>query len=56
MPFNINNVDVTVSANVIFGVTSAVLTGLLPPSVLDDLDLQVISLLCARSVCFMLFC
>ncbi|XP_071109277.1 uncharacterized protein [Haliotis cracherodii] len=44
MPFNINNVDVTVSANTIYGITSAILTGLLHPQILDDQDVQKIYL------------
>ncbi|XP_067659668.1 uncharacterized protein [Haliotis asinina] len=44
MPFNINNVDVTVSANTIYGITSAILTGLLHPKILDDVDVQKIYL------------
>ncbi|XP_046335266.1 uncharacterized protein LOC124117416 isoform X3 [Haliotis rufescens] len=42
MPFNINNVDVTVSANTIYGITSAILTGLLHPQILDDQDVQLL--------------
>lgn len=41
MPFNVNNVDVTVAANGIYGLTNGVLSGLLPSSVLEDLDIQV---------------
>ncbi|PVD26733.1 hypothetical protein C0Q70_14411 [Pomacea canaliculata] len=36
MPFEINNVDVTVSANVVNGLTTAVLSGLLPADSLDE--------------------
>ncbi|GFS15835.1 hypothetical protein ElyMa_006780600 [Elysia marginata] len=36
MPFNVNNVDITVCANTVFGITSGVLSGLLPHSVLED--------------------
>ncbi|CAL1548907.1 unnamed protein product, partial [Lymnaea stagnalis] len=36
MPFQLNNVDVTVSANTIFGMTSAVLSGLVNPQILND--------------------
>ncbi|XP_035824372.1 uncharacterized protein LOC101854700 [Aplysia californica] len=36
MPFQINNVDATVAANTVFGITSAVLNGLVSPKVLDD--------------------
>ncbi|KAK3776415.1 hypothetical protein RRG08_023768 [Elysia crispata] len=44
MPFNINNVDVTVAADVVFGLTSAVLSGLLDKSALDDKELAQIYL------------
>lgn len=44
MPFNVNNVDVTVAANGIYGLTNGVLSGLLPSSVLEDLDIQQIYL------------
>ncbi|XP_076463625.1 uncharacterized protein LOC143295856 isoform X2 [Babylonia areolata] len=36
MPFQMNNVDVTVSANAIYGLTASVLSGTLPSSVLTD--------------------
>ena len=36
MPFQMNNVDVTVAANAIYGITASVLSGVLPASVLDD--------------------
>ena len=35
MPLQVNNVDVTVAANAVYGLTASVLTGLLPASVLD---------------------
>ncbi|XP_076465682.1 uncharacterized protein LOC143297295 [Babylonia areolata] len=35
MPLQVNNVDITVAANAIYGITASVLSGLLPPSVLD---------------------
>lgn len=41
MPFEINNVDVTVSANVVNGLTTAVLSGLLPADTLDEPLLKV---------------
>ncbi|ESO84294.1 hypothetical protein LOTGIDRAFT_236277 [Lottia gigantea] len=44
MPFNINNVDVTVSANVIYGITSSVLSGVVSPSILNDTGIQQILL------------
>ncbi|KAK7104725.1 hypothetical protein V1264_019392 [Littorina saxatilis] len=36
MPFTMNNVDVTVAANTVYGLTSAVLSGVLPADILDD--------------------
>ncbi|KAL8564292.1 hypothetical protein ACOMHN_050903 [Nucella lapillus] len=36
MPYQMNNVDVTVSANAIYGLTASVLSGLLPASLLED--------------------
>ncbi|XP_014783392.1 uncharacterized protein LOC106878628 [Octopus bimaculoides] len=44
MPFNVNNVDCAVAANTIYGITSGVLSGLLPASILDDPDIQQIYL------------
>jgi hypothetical protein len=41
MPFNVNNVDITVAANTIYGLTNGIIAGLLPMSVLDDPDIQV---------------
>jgi len=35
MPFQINNVDVTVAANAVYGLTGAVLSGLLPQDCID---------------------
>nr|KAG5712874.1 hypothetical protein BaRGS_007471 [Batillaria attramentaria] len=40
MPFQVNNVDVTVAANAVYGITASVLSGLLPPSVLQDPQLR----------------
>jgi len=40
MPFEINNVDATVAANTIFGMTSAITSGLVSPTVLDDPDIE----------------
>ena len=42
MPFNTNNIDLTVSANVIYGLTSAVLRGLGDPKEWFDLEVQMI--------------
>ncbi|XP_041377659.1 uncharacterized protein LOC121390025 [Gigantopelta aegis] len=44
MPFGINNVDVTVAANFMYGVTSSVLSGLQSLSILDDKQIQQIFL------------
>lgn len=41
MPFNVNNVDITVAANAIYGLTNGILTGLVPMSVMEDPDIQV---------------
>ena len=41
MPFDINNIDVTVAANGIFGTTSAILDGLVEAKILDDAELKV---------------
>ncbi|KAL8575183.1 hypothetical protein ACOMHN_042493 [Nucella lapillus] len=35
MPLQVNNVDITVSANALYGLTASVLAGLLPPTILD---------------------
>ena len=40
MPFFVNNVDVTVAANTLNGLTSALLTGLFTPADFDS-DVQV---------------
>ena len=42
MPFNSNNIDLTVSSNVIYGLTSAVLAGLGDPNKWFDADTQMI--------------
>ena len=41
MPFNINNIDVTVAANGVFGTTSAILNGLVDAKILDDPEIRV---------------
>ena len=41
MPFNVNNVDVTVSANAVSGLTSALLSGLVDKNILDDPEIAV---------------
>ena len=41
MPFNINNIDVTVAANSVFGTTSAILNGLVEADILDDPGIKV---------------
>ena len=40
MPFNVNNVDLTVAANVIYGITAAILNDMQNPSDWFDKDLQ----------------
>jgi hypothetical protein len=40
MPFTINNVDVTVSANVVYGITASLLSGIVDKAIFDA-DLQV---------------
>ena len=48
MPFNVNNVDVTVAANVIYGITVAAVTNMTEhPTSLIDADVEV----CQPSVC-----
>ncbi|XP_062587918.1 uncharacterized protein LOC134249593 [Saccostrea cucullata] len=44
MPFNVNNVDITVAANAIYGLTNGVLSGILPKSVMEDPEIQQIYL------------
>ncbi|KAL5016712.1 hypothetical protein ScPMuIL_006301 [Solemya velum] len=44
MPFNINNVDLVVTANSIFGITNAILSGLLEATLLEDPEVQKIYL------------
>ena len=41
MPFNINNIDVTVAANGVYGTTSAILNGLIEAKILDDPEIRV---------------
>lgn len=41
MPFNINNIDVTVAANGVYGTTSAILNGLVDVEILDDPEIMV---------------
>ena len=40
MPFDINNIDVSVAANGVFGTTSAILNGLVDADILDDSDIR----------------
>ena len=42
MPFNLNNVDLTVSANVLYGLTAAVLSDLDNPELWFDADVQML--------------
>ncbi|GFN84641.1 hypothetical protein PoB_001114700 [Plakobranchus ocellatus] len=44
MPFQANNVDITVCANTVFGITSAVLSGMIPSNVLEDPEIAQIYL------------
>ncbi|BFZ24725.1 hypothetical protein BsWGS_27764 [Bradybaena similaris] len=39
MPHNVNNVDVVVCANTVYGITASVLSGLVSPAVLQDADI-----------------
>ena len=42
MPFNINNVDITVAANAVYGITMMALTDLVDdPTTLIDADVEV---------------
>ena len=41
MPFDVNNIDVTVAANGIFGTTSAILSGLVDAKILNDAEIRV---------------
>ncbi|XP_033764341.1 LOW QUALITY PROTEIN: uncharacterized protein LOC117345375 [Pecten maximus] len=43
-PGNVNNVDITVAANALFGITNSILTGLVTAEVLEDPDMQQIYL------------
>ncbi|XP_055954817.1 uncharacterized protein LOC126827310 [Patella vulgata] len=52
MPFNVNNVDCTVAANTIFGITSAVLNGLLQVNIFSDVALQKVYLDTASMIAF----
>ncbi|KAL5005812.1 hypothetical protein ScPMuIL_016970 [Solemya velum] len=44
MPYNINNIDVVVMANSIYGITHGILSGLLDATLLDDEDIEQIYL------------
>ncbi|XP_046558576.1 uncharacterized protein LOC124267646 [Haliotis rubra] len=52
MPFNVNNIDVTVCANFLFGVTNGIINGLFEPSILDDPDIMNIYNDTARMIAF----
>uniref|UniRef100_K1R5M9 Uncharacterized protein n=1 Tax=Magallana gigas TaxID=29159 RepID=K1R5M9_MAGGI len=41
-PSDVNNVDVTVSANALYGITNGILSGLVTTEVLEDPEIQVI--------------
>lgn len=40
-PGDVNNVDVTVSANALYGITNSILSGLVTTEVLEDPEIQV---------------
>lgn len=44
MPFNVNNVDITVSANFVFGVVICTITGLCDEHIDDDIQVRVMCL------------
>ncbi|XP_067658558.1 uncharacterized protein [Haliotis asinina] len=52
MPFNVNNIDVTVCANFIFGVTNGIINGLFQPSLLDDPEIMQIYNDTSRMIAF----
>ncbi|XP_046380058.2 uncharacterized protein LOC124151576 [Haliotis rufescens] len=52
MPYNINNIDVTVCANFIFGVTNGIINGLFQPSLLDDPEIMQIYNDTSRMIAF----
>lgn len=54
MPFDINNIDVTVAANGVFGITSAILNGLVDVEVLDDPEINQIYLNTSSLIAFMI--
>jgi len=41
IPGNVNNVDITVAANALNGITNSILSGLVTAEVLEDPDMQV---------------
>ena len=49
MPFQINNVDVTVAANTIYGITAGVLSNIFSITVLDD---PIIKVRCPKQLCW----
>ncbi|KAK3104440.1 hypothetical protein FSP39_002073 [Pinctada imbricata] len=51
-PGNINNVDITVSANALFGITNAILTGLVTSEVLEDPEVQQIYMNTSTMIAF----
>ena len=51
MPFNINNVDITVAANAVYGITMTALTDLVDdPAALIDADVEVCWYFCHLSM------
>ncbi|XP_060072158.1 uncharacterized protein LOC132552031 [Ylistrum balloti] len=51
-PGNVNNVDITVAANALFGITNSILTGLVTAEVLEDPDMQQIYLNTTSMIAF----
>ncbi|KAK6985584.1 hypothetical protein BgiMline_015171 [Biomphalaria glabrata] len=54
MPFQLNNVDVTVAANTIYGITSSILSGLVSPDVLADPVLEQIYINTSSLIAFVI--
>ena len=54
MPFDINNIDVSVAANGVFGLTAAILNGLVNADILDDPDIRQIYLNSSTLIAYMI--
>lgn len=52
IPGSMNNVDITVSANVLYGITNAILSGLVTAEVLEDKEIQQIYLNTSTMIAF----